>query len=233
MNLGDWMTQVLQARLHRHLLDPLEDRKLGISAAGLHRPGELRLEGANAEYAVGYFGTPSWVVDRALNALKIDHDRFVFVDLGCGKGRVLLRAARRSFHRVDGVDLSEAMTEAALENIRRAQAAGTIRTRVFAHKMDATCYRLPRQPLILYMFNPFGEPVLHAVLQKLETSLREHPRECYVIYVNPLHRSCLDRSPLLEELPRSRWSRLFDRLLSQWPLAIYRTRAAFAEGTFR
>jgi len=215
----------VQARIHRHVLDPWHDRRLGIDASGLHWPDELALPGRNAAHANEYFGTPSWVFGRALDALGLETRRFVFVDLGSGKGRSLLLAAGRPFLRVEGVELSEAMHRVALRNIARAKEAGALCAPVVAHRKDVTDYELPKEPFILYLFNPFGEAVVSKLLDNLEASLRDCPREGYLIYLNAKHRHCVDRRFFLQEMPRSTWAKAMDRLISPWPIVTYRTRS--------
>lgn len=222
--LASRLAQVAQTRVHRHVLDPLEDRRLAIRAAGRLKPEELALKGRNAQYARDYFGSPSWVFDRALDALNIDMSRFVFVDLGCGKGRVLLRAATRPFARVEGVELSRPMYDIALANIDQAKAAGAIRAPVVAHHADVAAYKLPAEPLVLYVFHAFEAVVLRQLLERLERSLRGQPRECHFIYLNPAHQDQFVHCPSLEEAPRASWARMLDALISPWPLAMYRTR---------
>jgi methylase of polypeptide subunit release factors len=60
----------------------------------------------------------------------------VFVDFGCGKGRVLYLACRHPFKEVIGVDLSPAVVEAARRNLH---ADGTSES------------RLPTQPIGRYL----------------------------------------------------------------------------------
>jgi hypothetical protein len=93
--------------LHRHLLDRWQDWLLGIDASGRHWPSELSLQGPNAEQSTEYIGSPTWVLSRALDRLQLNPRDFVFVDLGSGKGRVILRAATRPFRRVEGMEFSE------------------------------------------------------------------------------------------------------------------------------
>jgi cyclopropane fatty-acyl-phospholipid synthase-like methyltransferase len=62
-------------------------------------------------------------LSRALDRLQLDPRDFVFVDLGSGKGRVILRAATRPFRRVEGVEFSEPLHRVALRNIDNARAA--------------------------------------------------------------------------------------------------------------
>lgn len=220
------IAQGVQARIHRHVLDRWQDRRLGIDASGRHWPEELGLQGQNSKHASEYLGTPSWVFGRALDGLGLDTRRFVFVDLGSGKGRTLLLAATRPFVRVEGVELSGAMHRMALENIARAETLGAVRSPILAHHQDVTEYELPVEPFVLYFFNPFGEVVVSQLLNKLESALRNGPREGYVIYLNAKHKNCFDRRSFLEEMPRSFWAKTMDRIISPWPIATYRVQYA-------
>ena len=96
---------------------------------------------------------------------------------------------------------------------------------VVAHRKDVTDYELPKEPFILYLFNPFGEAVVSKLLDNLEASLRDCPREGYLIYLNAKHRNCVDRRLFLQEMPRSTWAKAMDRLISPWPIVTYRTRS--------
>ena len=52
-----------------------------------------------------YLPSPWHVLPRALRYVGVS-DRDVFVEFGCGKGRVVHQAARRPFRRVVGVEIS-------------------------------------------------------------------------------------------------------------------------------
>jgi tRNA1(Val) A37 N6-methylase TrmN6 len=71
----------------------------------------------------------------------------VFVDYCYCKGRVLALAAERPFLRVEGVELSEDMHRAAVENIAKAKNDDALRAPVLVHHQDATQYELPKHPL--------------------------------------------------------------------------------------
>ena len=133
-------------------------------------------------------------------------------------------AARRPFLRVEGVELSGAMHHAALRNIARAKELGRVRSPIVAHQKDVAEYEPPKEPFILYLFNPFGEAVISHLLDRLDVSLHNCPREAYFIYLNAKHRNCFDRRPFLQEMPRPIWARRMDRLVSPWPLVTYRAR---------
>jgi SAM-dependent methyltransferase len=215
----------LKWKFHR-TFDAYQDRRLGIDASGLHQKEELGSTGPHAMHSYVYLGTPHLVLDLAFRRLRIDPRRFIFVDLGSGKGRVLLRAALRPFKRVEGVELSPKLHEATLENLEKAKASGSLCSPVIARNEDAVEYKLPEAPLVLFFFNAFERVVLNKFLDRLEDSLREQPRDCYFIYVNPRNGDCIEQRPFMQAMPMSRPTRMLIRLLSPWPLALYRSATA-------
>src|SRR6478752_3089102 len=64
-----------------------------------------------------YFATEPWLFEQIMQALPIDVSQFTFVDLGCGKGRVLLMASDYPFKRIIGVEFMPELHRAAQKNI--------------------------------------------------------------------------------------------------------------------
>lgn len=92
----------------------------------------------------------------------------VFLDLGSGKGRAVLQAARFPFSRVIGVELSEDMTAIAQRNLaaRRRQ----LRCRnVELITADVLHYPIPDDVSVVYLFNPFQGPIFDAVIEQIGT----------------------------------------------------------------
>lgn len=224
MGLARAFLHDLKWRFHR-AFDAWQDRRLAIDASGLVQRDELGSTGPNAGHSYVYLGAPHLVLSLAFRRLRIDPDRFTFVDLGSGKGRVVIRAAMRRFKQVEGVELSPKMHRVAVENVDRARAnvAHALPSPVVVRNEDALEYDLPQTPLVLFFFNAFERVVLIKFVEKLKQSLRDNPRECYFIYVNPRNADCLEEHTLMNKLPTSRLTRLVIRLLSPWPLAIYRS----------
>ena len=48
--------------------------------------------------------------------------------------------------------------------------------------MDARDFEFPAEPLVVYMFNPFPEPVFAVVLERLRQSLLKNPRPVFIAY---------------------------------------------------
>jgi hypothetical protein len=53
---------------------------------------------------------------RSMAALPIEHDRFVFIDFGSGKGKAMLMAADYSFQRIVGVEYAPRLHQIAVRN---------------------------------------------------------------------------------------------------------------------
>jgi predicted RNA methylase len=121
--------------------------------------------------------------------LPIPHDS-VFVDLGAGKGRLLLLAAQSGrFRKVVGVEFSAELCRTAEQNIRSFQRhyAGNVTFEVV--HTDAADYEVQPDQNVFFMFNPFGPVVMQQVIQRVEQSLEEAPRRIWVICLG-LRKGC-------------------------------------------
>jgi SAM-dependent methyltransferase len=139
---------------------------------------------------LGLLNSPYQPVEPAffremMNVLPIEFEKFTFLDIGSGKGRALLLAAERRFRRIIGVELLPELNEIARENAKRFSTARAEPHAIDTICADATEYELPRDPLVVYLFNPLPQAGLRKLASNLERSLSEHPRSCYVIYANP------------------------------------------------
>lgn len=131
-----------------------------------------------------------------------------FLDIGCGKGRVLLQATRRPFGRVVGVELSPQLAEQA----RRLIAGGGRRRRrcreVEVIVADVTRWEVPDDITIAYAYNALSGESLRQMLDRLADSVRRAPRRLHFVYANPEHEEEVLAHPaleLLERRGRRRW----------------------------
>lgn len=165
------------------------DRRLHVDTTGIVEPEALGVEPSKQGHASGYEPTPRSAFVTMFERLAIEPQRYVFLDLGSGKGAALLYATEYPFKRIIGVEFSPELHRIAQRNV-----AGVRRVRTPGHPpvecvcMDVVDYPFPEEPTILFLFNPFKGQVLDAVIANLERSLRDHPREVIVIYYHPLSR---------------------------------------------
>ncbi len=121
-----------------------------------------------------------------LNQLPIPFRDFIFIDLGCGKGRTLLMASDYPFRRILGVELLPSLRRIAVQNAAKYSSDRQQCSHIEVVCSDARNFAFPGEPLVLYLFHPFPEPVLQQVLANLERSLDQQPRPAYLIYYNPV-----------------------------------------------
>lgn len=154
--------------------------------------GSLDIESENARYAVRYQPSPENLAKEIIHSLSIDHVKFTFIDFGAGKGRVLLLAAQLPFAAVIGVEFSSELCNVASENISKIPPEKAMASEIACIYGDVADYPLPDTSLVCYFYNPFAQPVMQMVLDKLAASLKAHQREIYVIYFDPKYRSLFD-----------------------------------------
>lgn len=126
-------------------------------------------------------------------------ENFTFIDLGSGKGRVLLMAAPYGFKKIIGVEYMPEWHHVAEENIRKFVAEHKIDAAIQNLCMDARDFEFPAGPLVVYLFNPFPEPILAAVLERLRQSLVKNPRPLVVAYRYPELEALLSNGEWLEK----------------------------------
>lgn len=114
----------------------------------------------------------------------------VFVDVGSGKGRVVLQAARYPFRRIVGVELSGRLTAIAAANIQASRTRLRC-TDIELVTADIVDYELPADSTVVYLYNPFRGPVFQSFVDELIASVDRHPRTVRVIYRTPMEQSLL------------------------------------------
>jgi predicted RNA methylase len=186
---------------------PRSDRDLGIETTRHVAVSKLSIEGDNKAHASPYEPTPFGVLEDMLLELDIAHERYTFVDLGAGKGRVLCLASRWPWRRIIGVEAASALAKAAKKNAAAFSASSAewqkCRKIEVIHA-DAAEWTLPPEPLVFFLFNPFGAAVIARVLDRIQASYEQSPRELCVLYYMPVHAALFARAPCLEAISYAR-----------------------------
>jgi SAM-dependent methyltransferase len=129
---------------------------------------------------------------RGMQGCSVDRSD-VFLDYGCGKGRIVYQAAALPFGRVIGVEISPQLLDVARRNIERNLRRLACRD-VELVCTDAANYEVPDDVTYVYMYNPFLGDVFRAALANLERSLERRPRRLRLIYVHPAMTADIERS---------------------------------------
>jgi tRNA1(Val) A37 N6-methylase TrmN6 len=115
----------------------------------------------------------------------VPHGEFTFLDFGSGKGRTLMLAAQFPFKRIVGVEYCDELSRLARQNLLRLPAGERRCENVEVVTVDAAEYAIPEDPLVIFMYNPFSEPVMASVVRNVTDSLQKKPRRVVVIYYFP------------------------------------------------
>lgn len=158
----------------------LVERALNVDTHGVIELAELDIAEAERE---GYEGS-GWIdLRRMLRRGEVKPDD-VFLDLGSGKGRVVLLAARYPFAKVIGVEISEQLTTVARRNLASIRIPLRCK-RVELVTADVLEYDIPDEVTVLYLYNPFRGETFDTVIANVIASVDRHPRTVRVIYLNP------------------------------------------------
>jgi SAM-dependent methyltransferase len=185
------------------------DRRQGTDTS---RIVDLATDGIHTDGRIPYVPSSWRNLPSALRHIPISDDD-VFLDLGSGKGRVVLQAAKRPFKRVIGVELSaelHAIATANLEAMRPRLAC----PHVELVKADITDYRIPDDVTIVYAYNPVRGELFEAAMNRLIASYDRRPRPMHLLYRYPREHDLVaasGRFDLLQTVttwrPRPSWSR--------------------------
>jgi SAM-dependent methyltransferase len=130
-----------------------------------------------------YDPAPWRTLDRAMRLASLQAAGASFVDLGCGKGRVLLSALAYPFARVVGVELSPTLAKIAEQNLRAARLP--VRRACSSQVVcgDAREFPLPEGPSVAFFYNPFPIGTMLIVLENIGHSYLKDPRGiCLIFY---------------------------------------------------
>lgn len=184
--LADWSRRKLER-------DQMFDSVFGTDTGGVQELFDYNIVGGNVAHGLSHIATDVSDFENLMKNLSLNLAQYTFVDLGCGKGRALILAARHPFAAVVGVDFVSAFVEAARKNVAAAGAMGLC-SPVTLVLEDATKYEFPSGPVLLYMFNPFDSHIIAQVGKNARASLLRDPRPFNIAYMNPIHLDSLVES---------------------------------------
>jgi SAM-dependent methyltransferase len=165
----------------RRLADGLvTDRLLGISTAGRITLDRL---GIPHPERVSYEPSPWRTLRLVLPPDEVGAND-VFIDIGAGKGRVLLEAAAHyAFGRVMGLELSPQLASVARANVSASTGLRCQQVEIIVG--DATQFSIPDDVTIVFLYNPFRGSIFEQFLGQVSATLDRRPRRLRLVYRTP------------------------------------------------
>lgn len=169
------------------------DREYGTDTSGNVPVRDLRPTEDLSERAMPYSGSQPSIVRKAIRLLQ-DHERYVFVDLGCGKGRPLLVASDFPFRRIVGIDISPSLATCAERNANLFGERYPDRTKIEIVCSDIQQFEIDAPHIVAFIYHSVPRPVLQRLVHTLEAALRSTAQHIVFIYYNPVCGDVLDSS---------------------------------------
>ncbi len=134
------------------------------------------------------------VLRRILGRIDLQPDDS-FMDIGCGRGRVLCLAARQPLARAAGVEITLEHAAAAQRNLERMRGRKARAFGVMAGSaVDFDC----SGGTVFYLYNPFSGQLFADVIGNIRDSAKRGGRPIQLLYVNPVCRAVLDGADWLQ-----------------------------------
>lgn len=178
------------------------DLRHGVDTSGLIPGRKLRSGHPHDRANTAYWGTaPSlfrgliaqW--QQTLQETPHSLSEYTLIDIGCGKGRVLMLASEFPFRRIVGLELNPDLARIAQANLALWTTAPHACNDIEALQLDALDFTLPDRPVLLYLFHPFEVRVLRPFLERLQTSAAGRAYPIDIAYAHLRAPELLDRMP--------------------------------------
>jgi SAM-dependent methyltransferase len=182
-------------RRRRRLLDEF-DRRFGVDTATVRSVSTLDVPLEIAAHATRYEPIPR--VETYLRSLAVPFEEYTFIDYGCGKGRALLMASDFPFRRIIGVEYSSELAAIARRNIKLYRNINQRCRVIEVFEGNAALFEPLDTASVFFLHNPFDGLILQQVLDRISQNRTVSEPVDFLIYVDPQHRSCIERDPSWE-----------------------------------
>ena len=162
------------------------EEKYSIETTGADELRSLSKKGIDISHATIYMPASYDMLETLFPKVQ-SYKPVHFLDIGCGKGRAMCVAASYGFTKVTGIDFSKELCDTAKRNLEITKAVHPNLSYNIINN-DAFYYHIPMDVDCIFLFNPFDEVIMSGVIENIDVSLEEFPRDIYVIYMNPLHK---------------------------------------------
>lgn len=215
--VGPRQTALRLVRHVYHLAIPVKypvhpfDLRHGVDTSGVIGGRLLSSGRTHDRHITAYLGTaPSAFLEafalwnESLSDGPYSSRDYVFIDIGCGKGRVLMLASDLPFRRVVGVELHPALVSIARNNLIKWKASAHPCDHIEVLHADALEFTFPESPTLLYAFNPFDRHLTQLLLDRIQAVSLTRSAPIDVIYMNPEQADLFAAIPNLQLLSQGR-----------------------------
>jgi SAM-dependent methyltransferase len=171
-------------------------------AHGVDTDGLIYADPPHNQHNAGYYATaPSlfhgaiamWRATLAGTGRSLED--YTLVDIGCGKGRVLMLAAGYGFREIVGVELDPRLVGIARKNLQKWRNGLRSTARIRIAETDALDLPLPDGPAVLFYFNSFEREMIQMWLSRLARHAADRTHPVDLIYIHPEFDALVRQAP--------------------------------------
>jgi 16S rRNA G966 N2-methylase RsmD len=175
------------SRTYQSVISVLEDfyfeLKYGVTTSKIVKREDLDISEISKEHSEEYKPTRFRHFRLLLKSLNLPEES-VFIDMGSGKGRVLLMASMNNFKRITGVEISSRLCEIAKKNISIYEKNLKRQLHIEVVNEDVLKYKIKNDENVFYFYKPFDNFVMETILERIKKSKMESPRKVLLIINN-------------------------------------------------
>lgn len=165
------------------------ERKYEIHTTGADELKKTGRAGIDISHATVYMPASYLLLEDIFSRLPVDQRKH-FLDIGCGKGRVLCVAGHYGYKKVTGIDFSSGLCAKAELNLLKTKIKFPSFNFSILNK-NATTVEIPTDVDCIFFFNPFDQVIMGTVAKNIQASYLRKPRNMLIVYLNPLHKKDL------------------------------------------
>ena len=160
--------------------DAMFDRRHSLDTAKIVKVGDLDIDDEDKQHSIQYQPTRVRHFRILMRALQLPTNQ-VFVDVGCGKGRMLIAAALYGFERVVGVEISPQLCETARHNLDVFRRHSDAKTEFEVICANVLQFNLNDDEGVFYLYWPFDRSVMIEFVENVRASIERSPRDIWLI----------------------------------------------------
>jgi SAM-dependent methyltransferase len=197
---------------YSRIIDYGFDIRYGLHTFHKVKLDDLTIQSENKQWGVDYMPTGVLPFKKLMKEIDFPKES-VFVDVGCGKGRLLLLASQYGFKKILGIEFSHQLYEEAKKNIAQFQKKNGKRLNIDLIESDVVDYVIESNQNVFFLYNPFSAQVMTRFLENIKTSLHKKYRKIWLIYHYPACQNIIEKQNIFIKTK--------DYILAGNPYAIY------------
>ena len=184
-----YIYQHMMYAYHEYTHGKAFDKEYGIDTASPVTLKKLVIPYESKEFSEPYYPTNLAVLDNVFSSIP-DIQNSKLLDVGCGKGRVLIKGFLNNMKSVTGIEFSSELCEICVHNISAIETLTSHKTHTKVLNMDILDYDFDERFDIIFMFNPFNHVVVNHVLEKIVAQ----KEQIYLCYFHDLYKDLLTKN---------------------------------------